>query len=283
MLKGKKILLAICGSISFYKSFELLSMLKKAGASVKVALSDGVLNFVNPEPFEALSGHKVLSSKTQNWLDGINHIEYGKCDIVVIAPASVNTINKLANGVCDNIFMQTLVATKAPIIIAPAANERMLMNFATLNSLKILIHNGVKITNPQIKKLACGEIANGGLAEVMDIYLEICKAFYKDKFFENKTVVVTAGATTEKIDDVRAVTNLSSGKTGKALADAYFLLGANVVFISSINFEVPYKFIKFDTSIGLKTALKSQNLKSGDIVVMAAAVSDYLPVRVKER
>ena len=136
MLKNKKILLAVCGSIAFYKAYEILSLLKKQGADVYVALSDGALKFCSIAGFEALSAHRVLSSTSEDWQAGVNHIAYAKMDLVLIAPASVNTINKLASGVCDNVFMQTLIAASAvPLVIAPAANNKMISHFATQNSL----------------------------------------------------------------------------------------------------------------------------------------------------
>lgn len=281
MLKNKKILLAVTGSVSFYKAYEILSLLKKMKADVYVMLSDGALKFCNYESFEALCDHKVLCSKTQSWQDGLNHISFGKVDVVIIAPATVNTINKLANGIADCVFMETLLATRAPLIIAPAANTAMLEHFTTKKSLQTLRENGATIVSPATKTLACGEMGVGALADESDIIASVFRVVLADPFYKNKTVLVTAGPTYEKLDDVRAITNLSSGKMGKALADAFYSLGANVIFISSVNFQTPYKFIKFESSIGLEAAMQSQNLKPGDIVVMAAAVSDYLPIRIK--
>lgn len=282
MLKDKKILLAVCGSISFYKSYEIISKLKKLGASVYVALSDGALKFASPESFEALSGHKVLSSKTNSWSDGLSHIDYSKFDLVLLVPATVNTINKLAHGICDNIFLDTLVAASSvPLIIAPTANERMLNHFSVKRSLEFLQENGAKIIQPVKKELACGEVGMGALAEVNDIIYATIREFLKDSYYLNKTVIVTGGPTTEKIDDVRVISNLSSGKMSKALADAFYYLGANVVFITSVDYEAPYKIMKFDSSFGLQSAIGTQKLNKGDILIMAAAVSDFVPNKAK--
>ncbi|NLK67275.1 MAG: bifunctional phosphopantothenoylcysteine decarboxylase/phosphopantothenate--cysteine ligase CoaBC [Campylobacteraceae bacterium] len=280
-LKDKKILLGVCGSISFYKAFEILSKLKKLGADVYVMLSDGALNFVNYESFEALSEHRVLCSKNLDWQAGLNHIEYSKMDLVLIAPASVNTINKYARGFCDNVFIETLIATKAPIMIAPAANNNMLENEITKESIESLRKKGVTFIEPVTKTLACGDVGKGALADVDTIVNSAIRELCKDEFYAGRTVIVTGGATSEKIDDVRVISNLSSGKTSKALADAFYYLGADVVFISSYDYSVPYKLIKFDSSFGLQSALLSQNLKEGDIVVMAAAVSDFIPNKIK--
>lgn len=281
MLKNKKILLAVSGSISFYKAFEILSMLKKENADVYVMLSDGVTKFVDYKAFEALSGNKVLCSQTENWQEGLNHIEYAKVDLVVFAPASVNSINKLANGYCDNVFITTLIATKAPIIIAPAANTSMIDNPITQESLERLNKMGMIIIDPIEKTLACGEIGKGGLAEICNIISIAKRELLKQKTFEKMNVYVTNGPTCEKIDDVRVMSNLSSGKMGKALADAFYYLGANVTLITSLHYEVPYKLVKFESSIGLLSALDSQKMPKKSVLLMAAAVSDYTTNRIK--
>lgn len=282
-MNKKKILLAVCGSISFYKAFELLSMLKKRDFDVYVMLSEGALRFVDYAAFDALCDHPVLCSKTENWQEGLNHIQYAKVDLILIAPASVNTINKLGWGVCDNVFMQTLIASSAPILIAPAANEKMLDNPITINSMDILTQiRNAKFIEPVKKTLACGELGKGGLADLDSIIYEVYRTLYSTKAFADKMVVITGGPTIEKIDDVRALTNFSSGKMAKALADAYYYLGADVTFITSIDFNVPYKMVKFETSIGLKSALDSMKFKKKSLLIMAAAVSDYVPrVRIK--
>ena len=282
----KKVLLAVCGSISFYKSFEILSRLKKENFDVYVMLSEGALKFVNYKAYEALCDHPVLCSQTEDWQEGVNHIEYAKVDLVLIAPASVNTINKLAWGVCDNVFMQTLIATKAQLVIAPAANTKMLENPITKNCIEILQNktNAILI-DPVEKTLACGEFGKGALPEPKMIVSEVKRAIYEDKFYKNKLVVITGGPTIEKIDNVRGITNFSSGKLAKALADAFYYLGAEVILISSIEYdELPYKLVKFESSIGLKSALESTKFRENSYLVMAAAVSDYIPkVRYKEK
>lgn len=282
----KKVLLAVCGSISFYKAFEILSQLKKNNFDVYVMLSEGALKFVNYKAFEALCDHPVLCSQTENWQEGVSHIEYAKVDVVLIAPASVNTINKLAWGVCDNVFMQTLIATKAQLVIAPAANTKMLENPITKNCFDLLQDRTNAIfVDPVEKGLACGEFGKGGLAEPSLIVGEVKRALYEDKFYKNKMVVITGGPTLEKIDNVRGITNFSSGKFSKALADAFYYLGAEVTLISSVEYDnLPYKFVKFESSIGLKSALESTKFKENSFLIMAAAVSDYVPkVRYKEK
>ena len=280
MLKNKKILLAVCGSIAFYKAFEILSLLKKQGADVYVALSDGALEFCSVSGFEALSEHKILSSQTQNWQDGVNHIAYSKMDLVLIAPASVNTINKLAAGICDNVFMQTLIAAShVPLVVAPAANNNMIEHFATQNSLEILKRNGALVVEPVLKTLACGDVGKGALASPEAIVEAAIKRLSKP-IFVGKKVVITGGATTEKIDDVRAITNFSSGKMARALARAFYYAGAEVKLLAS--FETnneSFEGLKFSSSSELLELCKSE-CEGANLLVMCAAVSDFVPTKI---
>ncbi|MBR8464018.1 bifunctional phosphopantothenoylcysteine decarboxylase/phosphopantothenate--cysteine ligase CoaBC [Campylobacter sp. faydin G-24] len=275
MLKNKKILLAVCGSIAFYKAFEILSLLKKQGADVYVALSDGALKFCSINGFEALSSHRVLSSMSEDWQNGVNHIAYAKMDLVLVAPASVNTINSLANGICDNIFMQTLIASPAPLVIAPAANDKMISHFATQKSLKFLADNDVSIVEPMLKTLACGDIGKGGLAEP-EIIVQECIRKLNGNEFKGQKIVITGGATTENIDDVRGITNFSSGKMAKALADAFYYAGADVVLVASFETQnLPYRVSQFRQTAELLQICKDE-CKNAQILVMCAAISDYV-------
>ena len=280
MLKNKKILLAVCGSIAFYKAFEILSLLKKQGADVYVALSDGVLEFCSVSGFEALSKHKILSSQTQNWQDGVNHIAYSKMDLVLIAPASVNTVNKLAAGICDNVFMQTLIAAShVPLVVAPAANNNMIEHFATQNSLEILKKNGALVVEPVLKTLACGDVGKGALSSP-EVIVEAAIKRLSKPLFAGKKVVITGGATTEKIDDVRVITNFSSGKMARALAKAFYYAGAEVKLLAS--FETsnePFLSLKFSSSSELLELCKSE-CEGANLLVMCAAVSDFVPTKI---
>ena len=280
MLKNKKILLAVCGSIAFYKAYEILSLLKKQGADVYVALSEGALEFCSVSGFEALSEHKILSSQTQNWQDGVNHIAYSKMDLVLIAPASVNTINKLTAGICDNVFMQTLIAAShVPLVVAPAANNNMIEHFATQNSLEILKKNGALVVEPVLKTLACGDVGKGALASP-EVIVEAAIKRLSKPLFAGKKVVITGGATTEKIDDVRAITNFSSGKMAGALARAFYYAGAEVKLLAS--FETsnePFLSLKFSSSGELLELCKSE-CEGANLLVMCAAVSDFVPTKI---
>lgn len=280
MLKNKKILLAVCGSIAFYKAFEILSLLKKQGADVYVALSDGALEFCSVSGFEALSEHKILSSQTQNWQDGVNHIAYSKMDLVLIAPASVNTINKLTAGICDNVFMQTLIAAShVPLVVAPAANNNMIEHFATQNSLEILKKNGALVVEPVLKTLACGDVGKGALASP-EVIVEAAIKRLSKPIFAGKKVVITGGATTEKIDDVRAITNFSSGKMARALARAFYYAGAEVKLLASFETSSePFLCLKFSSSSELLELCKSE-CEGANLLVMCAAVSDFVPTKI---
>lgn len=269
----KRILLAVSGSIAFYKAYELISAFKKEGFKIKVLLSDGALKFASKMSFEALT-EGVLCAENESWENDKNHIAFSKdCDIVVFAPASINSINKLAHGIADSVFIQTLIASPLPLIIAPAANTRMLSHFSTRNSLKLLQENGALIISPIRKMLACGEMGVGGLAELSHIVATTKRELFKDEFFADKSVVITGGGTREKIDEVRYIGNLSSGKMAKALADAFYTLGARVKLLSSVAFDTPYECESFESASELENLLAK--CENADFLVMSAAVSDF--------
>ncbi|ENO0208119.1 TPA: bifunctional phosphopantothenoylcysteine decarboxylase/phosphopantothenate--cysteine ligase CoaBC [Campylobacter jejuni] len=275
----KTILLAISGSIAFYKSYELISLFKKEGFRVKVLLSNGLLKFASKMSFEALVD-EVLCEENESWQNSNNHIAFSKdVDLVLFAPASVNSINKLAFGIADNLFIQTLIAANKPLIIAPAANTNMFHHFSTRNSLKILKENKALIIEPICKVLTCKDEGVGALAEVKDIFNITKRELLKEKFWCDKSVVITGGGTKEKIDDVRCVSNFSSGKMAKAIADAFYFLGARVKLLSSVEFDTPYELCKFESSKDLKELL-DKNLNH-DFLIMTAAVSDFIPQSVK--
>ena len=260
----KTILLAISGSIAFYKSYELISLFKKEDFRVKVLLSNGLLKFASKMSFEALVD-EVLCEENESWQNSNNHIAFSKdVDLVLFAPASVNSINKLAFGIADNLFIQTLIAANKPLIIAPAANTNMFHHFSTQNSLKILKENKALIIEPICKVLACKDEGVGALAEVKDIFNITKRELLKEKFWCDKSVVITGGSTRERIDDVRCVSNFSSGKMAKAIADAFYFLGARVKLLSSVEFDTPYELCKFESSkdLNLHLSLNEDLLKT---------------------
>ena len=288
-LKDAKITLCVSSSISFYKAFEILSLLRRANAKVRVAMSEQTLKFCSPLAFEALSGECVLVGDNKP----LAHIEYAKCDLMIIAPATANTINKIALGIADNAMLSCILACRAPKLIAPAANTAMLENPATQNSLKVLKERGFVVVNSCEKTLACGDVGKGALASPKDIVLSAARILCQNSKIPSKNsriptgnsripkVIITAGACYEMIDDVRAITNLSSGKMGLALAFAYYLRGFDVTLISSAQ-NLPksmenLEFLSFKSSADLLEILKNKKLAKDDLLVMAAAISDYIP------
>ena len=274
-LKDAKITLCVSSSISFYKAFEILSLLRRANAKVRVAMSEQTLKFCSPLAFEALSGECVLVGDNKP----LAHIEYAKCDLMIIAPATANTINKIALGIADNAMLSCILACRAPKLIAPAANTAMLENPATQNSLKVLKERGFVVVNSCEKTLACGDVGKGALASPKDIVLSAARILGANSRISK--VIITAGACYEMIDDVRAITNLSSGKMGLALAFAYYLRGFDVTLISSAQ-NLPksmenLEFLSFKNSADLLEILKNKKLTKDDLLVMAAAISDYIP------
>ena len=290
-LKDTKITLCVSSSISFYKAFEILSLLKRANAKVRVAMSEQTLKFCSPLAFEALSGECVLVGDNKP----LAHIEYAKCDLMIIAPATANTINKIALGIADNAMLSCILACRAPKLIAPAANTAMLENPATQNSLKVLKERGFVVVSSCEKTLACGDVGKGALASPKDIVLSAARMLGANSRIPSENsriptgnsripkVIITAGACYEMIDDVRAITNLSSGKMGLALAFAYYLRGFDVTLISSAQ-NLPksmknLEFLSFKNSAELLEILKNKKLAKDDLLVMAAAISDYIPVK----
>ena len=295
-LKDTKITLCVSSSISFYKAFEILSLLRRANAKVRVAMSEQTLKFCSPLAFEALSGECVLVGDSKP----LAHIEYAKCDLMIIAPATANTINKIALGIADNAMLSCILACRAPKLIAPAANTAMLENPATQNSLKVLKERGFVVVSSCEKTLACGDVGKGALASPKDIVLSAARMLGANSRISSinsripsansriptknsriPKVIITAGACYEMIDDVRAITNLSSGKMGLALAFAYYLRGFDVTLISSAQ-NLPksmenLEFLSFKSSAELLEILKNKKLAKDDLLVMAAAISDYIP------
>ena len=281
-LKDTKITLCVSSSISFYKAFEILSLLRRANAKVRVAMSEQTLKFCSPLAFEALSGACVLVGDNKP----LAHIEYAKCDLMIIAPATANTINKIALGIADNAMLSCILACRAPKLIAPAANTAMLENPATQNSLKVLKERGFVVVSSCEKTLACGDVGKGALASPKDIVLSTARMLGANSRIPSANsriskVIITAGACYEMIDDVRAITNLSSGKMGLALAFAYYLRGFDVTLISSAQ-NLPksmenLEFLSFKNSADLLEILKNKKLAKDDLLVMAAAISDYIP------
>ena len=303
MLSGKKILLGVTGSIAIYKSLELLRHFIKAGAQVKVVMTPAAKKFVAPLTFEAAGSQEVLHEQTESWHSRNNHIHVGEdYDIFVIAPATANTINKLSNGIADNLLLQTALAFDKPKILAPSMNTKMYKNRFTEASLKLLRLNGYQTIEPVTKELACGTTGIGAMAQVEDLFYATARALLRDDFWMDRYAIVTGGGTIERIDDVRYISNFSSGKQACALATALYLKGAKVELITTRECqELPkeVELFKVESAQQMKEYLderinvaKKGILKKPDLVndltqpqliqkkpylFMAAAVSDYRP------
>ena len=220
MLQGKTVLVGITGGIAAYKVCNLIRLFKKNGANVKVVLTENALNFVTKLTLQTLSQNEVAIEQFDVAEYKPEHISLAdEADIFVIAPASANTISKLATGVCDNLLTSIACAFKGPMVLAPAMNCNMWEDEVVQDNLDKLIELGYKILQPEEGFLACGYNGNGRLCEVEKIFDKTLEVLNNKKKLLNKKFVITAGGTREKIDSVRYISNFSSGKMGKALAD----------------------------------------------------------------
>ncbi|WP_395392489.1 bifunctional phosphopantothenoylcysteine decarboxylase/phosphopantothenate--cysteine ligase CoaBC [Fructilactobacillus sanfranciscensis] len=285
-MQNKKIVLYVTGSIAAYKAVYLLRLFQKQGADVKVVMTPFAEKFVSQLTFASLAKCPVYSeSNFTNHGETIDHIELAKwADISVVAPASADFIAKMANGIADNFALTTLLATDTSKYVVPAMNDVMLNNFATRKNIENLEQNGIKILNPEYGRLAEGYKAKGRMIEPEEI-VQTIYASDNPKLLSGKNVLITAGGTIEDIDPVRYISNRSTGKMGYALADVAVKQGANVTLISAnCHLQVPenINFIKVKTSDELKNSILTK-LPKNDVLIMAAAVSDFKPVHVAKQ
>ena len=302
LLENKKILLAVTGSIAVYKSLELVRLFVKAGAEVRVVMSASAKKFVAPLTFETLTSNKVLDDTNEDWSSEFNHIKITQwADLMVIAPATANTVAKLANAIADNILLQCALAFWGMKVLAPSANTHMLENPITQANFKMLGISNYTILETQTKELACKTVGDGAMAEPLDIFYQSTRELLKDDFWIDRRVIVTGGGTIEKIDDVRYISNFSSGKMASALATALYLKGADVNLIATrFESDLPTNMHKIDVTssdemfeyltdsirIAKKPKLSKPTLMRDEHIhliekkpylFMAAAVSDYVP------
>jgi len=300
-LSEKSVLLGVTGSISAYKACDLARLFIKAGADVHVVMTPSAERFVSALTFEALTRNPVLTETSESWSSELNHIDIGKkCDVFIIAPATANTLNKLSKGIADNILTQTVLAFKGEMLVAPAANTQMLANHYTTGSLKMLGVNDYTIIKPQEKVLACGDLGNGALAEPSEIFFEVARALLREDFWADRRIVVTGGGSREKIDEVRYISNFSSGKMAKSLCLSLYLKGADVCYITTMGSEgLPSDIYIIDTEtseeildytkdavrVSKKGKMSKPSMNSSDrhliqkepYLFMVAAVSDFTP------
>ena len=284
MLKGKTVLLGVTGSIAAYKIAYLASALKKLHAEVHVLMTQNATNFITPITFESLTGTKCLvDTFDRNFQFQVEHISIAKkADVAMIAPASANVIGKLAHGIADDMLTTTLMACKCKKFISPAMNTNMFENPILQDNLKTLEHYGYEVIQPASGYLACGDTGAGKMPEPETLLSYILREIAKEKDLEGKKVLVTAGPTQEAIDPVRYITNHSSGKMGYALAKAAMLRGAEVTLVSGPCSITPPPFVKVVPVITAKDMFDAVTSVSAeqDIIIKAAAVADYRPLKV---
>jgi len=277
---GKTVALGVTGGIAAYKACEIVSLLKKQGADIHVVMTKNACEFVAPLSFETLSNNRVIvDTFDRNFEREVGHISLAKkIDAFLIAPASANFIGKAANGIADDFLTTTVMACAKPIVIAPAMNTQMLLSDATQDNIKKLKNRGVHFIESAKGLLACGDSGKGRLANPNDIVDFLAKILFPKNDLNGKTVLVTAGATRENIDPVRYITNHSSGKMGLAIAIVAKNRGAKVILVHgskpskiTTNFE---KFISVTSTDQMFKAVMD-NLEAADIIIKAAAPSDY--------
>lgn len=275
MLNGKTILVGITGGIAAYKICELIRKLKKNGANVKVVATPNSLNFVTKLTLQNLSQNEVYVQEfdVKKWKP--EHISLAdEADVMVIAPATANTISKIAQGIADNLLTSIACAFAKKMIIAPAMNCNMWNNPIIQENITKLKSLGVEFLEPESGFLACGYIGKGRLCSIDKIYDSVVESLNYSQVLRGKKIVVTAGGTIEDIDPVRYISNYSSGKMGKAIADCACEMGAEVVLITTKHFEAPYKIVNVKSAIDMQKAIGNE-FKNANYIIMAAAVADY--------
>ena len=285
MLQGKKILLGISGSIAAYKSANLVRLLIKAGAEVRIVMTPASKEFVSPLTLSTLSKNNVLSDLSENdaWS---NHVQLGRwADIMLIAPLSCNTLAKLATGLCDNLLTAVYLSATCPVIAAPAMDEDMWLHPSTKNNLKTIQSYGNTIIPVESGELASGLFGDGRMAEPETILNKVTDFLLSTKELKGKKVLVTAGPTYETLDPVRYIGNYSSGKMGIAIANEFYRRGADVTLVlgpSVLLPEVNINVIKVTSAEEMFNACVAI-FKDMNIAVMSAAVADYTPVQFSDQ
>ena len=288
-MNNKTVVLGVTGGIAVYKACDLVSSLRKLGIEVHVIMTKSASEFVTPMTFQTMSQNFVtldMFEEPKTW--DVEHIALAKkADVFVVAPATANIIGKMANGIADDMLSTTLMATRAPILVAPAMNTNMYSHPLTQENINKLERLGYKFVEPASGRLACGDEGKGKLAPVEEILKEILKLLNpRQKDLEGKKVLITAGPTMESLDPVRFLTNRSSGKMGYAIAKAAVARGAKVTLVSGKTNQTPPvgldQFIPIESAVDMYNAVM-ENLESSDIIIKSAAVADYRPKNVSDK
>ena len=284
-LSNKRVVLGVSGGIAAYKSAELVRRLREAGAEVRVVMTAGATRFITPLTLQALSGQPVRSALFDTAAEAaMGHIELARwADVVLIAPASANTLARLAQGLADDLLSTLCLATRAPLLVAPAMNQAMWEHAATQQNVSILRDRGVRICGPGSGSQACGEIGPGRMLEA-DALIEATAGVFATGALAGLRVLVTAGPTREAIDPVRFVSNRSSGKMGYAVAQAAQEAGAQVTLISGpVALPAPPRMevVQVDSAADMHIAVMERAAHC-DIFIAAAAVADYRPAEIAQ-
>ena len=279
MKKNTKVLLGVTGGIAAYKAIDLASKLTKSGCIVKTIMTKSACEFVSPITFKSIT-HQTVTTKMFDESADIEHISLADwADIVVIAPATANIIGKVASGIADDVLSTTIMAATAPILFVPAMNVHMFENKIVQDNINKLVNYGYFFIEPEFGKLACGYEGKGRFPKNEEIIFHIETFLNRKQDLIGRTILITSGATREKIDPMRFITNYSSGKMGVALARAAAIRGAEVKLITANTFENLPEYIE---TVNITTAeeMYNETLKAfpkSNITIMAAAVSDFTP------
>lgn len=282
MLKGKKIIIGITGSIAAYKTATIVRLLVKAGAEVKVIMTRAATGFIAPLTLSTLSKNEVLSelSDKETWA---NHVMLGRwADIMLIAPLSCNTLSKMAHGACDNLLLAVYLSATCPVVVAPAMDEDMWLHASVKANISTIINYGNEVIPVNNGELASGLVGAGRMAEPEEIISWLEGYFKKKDRLKGKKILISAGPTYEQIDPVRFIGNHSTGKMGMALATACTSMGAEVTLVLGPSAEKvpPGVAVIHVTSAAEMYAACTENFEDKNIAIMCAAVADYTPVNV---
>ena len=280
MKNSKQILLGISGGIAAYKACELVRLFKKQGHLVTVAMSQAASEFVSPLTFQALSGNPVLAETHggESGGNGMAHINLTRqADVFLIAPATANTLAKIAQGIADNLLTNLAAARKCPLVVAPAMNVEMWWNPANQRNIAQLQADGVTVFQPNVGEQACGEVGVGRMLEAAEL-VELLPDIWVTKSLQGKKVLITTGATFEAIDPVRGITNISSGQMGMALARACRAAGAEVSLIyGQVQTALPIGLAYMEQAISAEAMYQAvmRQIAEQDVFISVAAVADY--------